>query len=247
MVKQFSPHPLSTPAPATMPRQRQSSLNFNRFLRRLNRSAAFFIRNEKTYLFKNEKPLFLLAPGKSAYHLKIFNGPSTTPDDVATLAPPRAGEMLCVLYRANKILAWSRAAVKTSFSTSGGIDVDVRCGNVHLSEIRFLVEEQFEGMQAVFLAAVSRKLHLMGFGSVYIACRDKYRYGIRSIVKAGFVLEAITSRYHLLGGEIVRTVRLVQFQNRQVPDSQRPKRLPAAASSKYSNTGITSAVESHHK
>lgn len=231
----------------TSPGYHARSFNFSKFRKGVNKYASYILRNDKTYLFRSEKPQFLLAPSKAAYHLKIYSGPSTTPDHVAELITPRSGEMLCVLSRANKILAYSRAAVQTSFSTSGGIEVPVRSGNVHLTEIKFLVEEQFDDMLAVFLSAVSRKLHLMGFGAIYIACRDKHRYGLRNIVKAGFELQTITSKYRLLGGEIARTVRLVQYQKPPIAKPQQQKRLPAAASSTNSRMVVTSNAESHHK
>ncbi|KAA3619458.1 MAG: hypothetical protein DWQ05_01685 [Calditrichaeota bacterium] len=222
--------------------QWNSGFNRNKLLRYLSKSTSLFLRNKKTYLFKSDYAQFLLPPGKSAYRLKIYNGPSTTPDDVMELVTPVAGEMLCVLYRANKIIAYSRAAVKNSFSASGGIMVGVNSGNVHLSEIKFLVPEQFEDMLAVFLSAVLRKLHLMGFNSVYIACSEKHRYGIRNILKAGFELKTITSKYHLLGGEVARTVQLVQYQNKQLNSPSNQKRLPAAASSNPVEKEPTSVV-----
>ena len=224
----------------------KKSSNFSKLRSGLHKYASYILRNDKTYLFRSEKPQFLLAPGPTAYHLKVYTGPSTTPDKVAQLVMPRAGEMICVLFRANKVLAYTRAAVQNSFSESGGIEVPVRTGNVHLTEIKFLAEEQFEDMLSVFLSAVCRKLHLTGFGSIYIACRDKHQYGLRNIVKAGFELETITSKYHLLGGEIARTVRLVQYEKPQLANSKQQKRLPVAASSADSTPKITSDAESHH-
>ncbi|KAA3662324.1 MAG: hypothetical protein DWQ10_02700 [Calditrichaeota bacterium] len=211
-------------------------------LKRFNRSVSYFINKEKTFLFKNETDRLVYPAGESSYRLKIFTGLSTTPDDVAELITPRSGEMLCVLFRANRILAYARAAVCKSFSKSGKIMVNPRAGEVHLTELKFLVDEQFEDMLAVFLSAITRKLHFMGFSSVYIACRDRHNYGIRNIVKAGFELKMIMSTFQLFGSEIAKTIQSVHFHARQVTPAQEQKRLPAAKTSRRQDALITSVV-----
>lgn len=200
------------------------------FFKRVNRSLSYLLKNEKSFLFKNETTQLVYPSSESSYKLKIYTGLSVTPDDVAELVQPRAGEMLCVLYRANRILAYARASVKSSFSKSGGINVRIKSGEVHISELKFLVNEQFENMLAVFLSAISRKLHFMGFSSVYIACRDQHHYGIRNIVKAGFELKTITSKYHMFGSEIAKTVQTVHYQDKQLTSPKTTlRKLPAPA------------------
>lgn len=203
----------------------------------------FFVRREEAYTFYSENPSFITPPGTASYSLRLFNGPSATPDSVSKSLPPRSGEMLAVLFQGNRMLAYARISLKSAECSETRVSIQLQPGQAHIYNFGVAARYNPKEILPFFLSAVARKLHLSDFSRVFIISNTRNNLLLFAIKKAGFIPSFYVTRYFLMGMESFRTVK--RFFHKPGREVQKivPQRLRETATAPEKTNGtVKSAV-----